>query len=391
MGAFVKPMYKFTFAPPEKRFGDFTLFSKGDKYYCIFIENDKSTLPADDGFSVGNSLGLACSKDGIQWTYEGTVIKPEEQWKNRSLWAPCLLENGDSLVLLYSAISKYDKNPLLTQSVGLAHCTNLLDWKDYCNNPVITPPMTSEYYRGSKTQRLCWRDPYLFRLEDTYYCLLACSDIKKPLERSGCVGLLSSNNLIDWQEQEPLFSPSQYWEIETPAIYNYDGKWILLYGNYTNGHKMRYALSDSCFGPFHEPLQNTLAPSWCYCARIINGNCYYWVRNPKLGKVSTVLAPPKLLTLDGTTLSLHKHPAGPTITPIGLLANGFSYRTNTRKIDLLPTQTGLDLVDLPLKDGVNDLRTIAGEFSSSDQVSVATFDGIVEIYVNERFVHSFFS
>jgi len=404
------------YAPDGGRFGDFALTTRGDELACIFIQNERSSTAQHQGVSVGNRLALATSDDGLNWRYRGVVMRPDEPWKNRSLWAPSLLAVDDRWAMLYSAVAQGD-GPLDTQQSGLAWSDDLVSWQDVPANPVIPSTLASPHYRQSTAPRPCWRDPNAFAVGGTWYCTLAARDARAPVEVAGCVALLQSDDLISWQALPPLFSPRRTFELETPTVYRFGSDWYLLFGRYGSGHCMAWARADDPLGPYHEPPVNTLTPSWCYAGRVVERDgrldFHHWIRDPVVGRPRTVLAPPKVLVA-GDTLTLRLHPtvaarcaevsmadlvaAAPSPGEPLQATSGWPnapWRLDVaaehyaRTVTLERSVHGVTVHDLAPGDGVFDIRTVGGTGGAGDEVRIVLDGGFVELYVDGWFVHAF--
>jgi len=383
------------FSPKGKRFGDFDIIVKDNRVYCIFIE----TLTSKQLQLSGNCLGLASSSDGINWNYQGTVMKPTKtKWNSGSLWAMNIFQEKDQYFLAYSAVEKTTKDWHYAQQVGLAKSNNLIDWQDIQEEPIITNNHTDQYYYQKNFHKFCWRDPDIHKINNDYYCLLVAKDIAQYYETSACVALLKSKNLKDWQTLPPLFSPKKYWEIETPHLYKINDKWYLIYGTYVNDISMSYALSDSPLSEFQEPELNSLTPSHCYAGRIIKFQneyyFYHWIRDKFQGKNKTYLAPPKILEVKNNRLFLKKYSKLKFKKSFVKESKAnFSIKIRTknqnysRNISINKTKLGISIRDYNLENQINDLRTIPLKLDKMN-LEVMIEGKFIEIYLNGYFIHS---
>ncbi|MBW2971636.1 hypothetical protein KY359_01240 [Candidatus Woesearchaeota archaeon] len=302
------------FEPDGKKHGDFCMIEKDNGLYDIFIENDKTEDAVQGGFSYGNRYGLAFTRDGLRWEYQGTILRPGEKgaWDDRSLWAAHVIERDGEYVLLYSAIADRKDAILLTQQFGIAVSQDLKSWVKQPWNPVIKNTDTGKHYVPKSDNEFCWRDANLIHHEDGYLCILVAKDPSAPAGKNGCVGLLKTKNLLKWETLPPLFSPGKYSELETPRLNCIDGKWILLFGENTGTMSMRFALSETVLGKYSEPENNIFTPPQCYAGVMIELDgrwCFYhWIMDRNKGKNERYLAPPKLVGLADGFVFLKKDP-----------------------------------------------------------------------------------
>ena len=299
------------FQPSGRRLGDFDIVEKGGRLYCLFIDRAKKDMIPES--PVGNNYGLAVSSDGFNWKYEGSVFEGKSGWNSGSLWALDVFSDQGEYKLLYSALETLKgEDHHDGQQVGLAISSDLKKWED--EGVVISNDMTGEFYSPKGEGKFCWRDPYMFKVDSEYYCLLAARDVAKEHGVGGCVALFKSKNLRKWETLKPVFSPGKYGEVEVPSLYELDGKWFLLFGvcEQTDIFDMKYAKGDNPLGPFVEPEGNELLPTMCYMGKIVEFGgeklLYHWVRNKKSDRTETYLAPPKIVVVEGEKLKLKKHP-----------------------------------------------------------------------------------
>jgi beta-fructofuranosidase len=113
-----------------------------------------------------------------------------------------------------------------------------IDARHWQRTPVLPLGVTGAAYeprslKGDASIH-AWRDPFLFRREDSSYMLLAAKAVGLPLGRNGAVALLQApgQQLSQWQPQLPLVSPGDYSEMEVPQLYQRrDGRLELLFSS----------------------------------------------------------------------------------------------------------------------------------------------------------------
>jgi predicted GH43/DUF377 family glycosyl hydrolase len=406
------------FAPENKRFGDFDIIQFEDKYYCIFIEN---TRDATAIISKGSCFGLATSSNGVDWEYQGQVLAPgktdSEKWKSRSLFAMDIVKRKDDFALLYSAIAD-GEDPNELQQVGIAYSKDLREWKDDPANPIITNQMTDPYYAPVTRQKFCWRDPNITYANGKYHCLFSARERDVAFELGACVGLFTSSDLINWTPEPPVFTPRKYWELETADSYHVQGKWYMLFGEYTNGLVMRYAVSDRFNGEYVEPKYNILTPSQCYAARIcqINNVCrfYHWIKDRFQGKKERYLAPPKAVkTTECGILLCKDEEVASRYTPVDFANFNSRISTNNnvstsidintsdieiiirtddskyeRTISLTKFSEGFSVREFSPGYDPHDMRTVPHILSKSNKLELYIWDKFLDIYIDGHWAHS---
>jgi predicted GH43/DUF377 family glycosyl hydrolase len=406
------------FAPDNKRFGDFDIIQVGEKFYCIFIENSRDATAI---ISKGSCFGLAVSDNGVDWDYHGQVLTPgktdSEHWKSRSLFAMDIVKRESDYALLYSAIAEND-DPNVTQQVGIAYSEDLKNWKDDVANPIITNKMTEPFYAPFTRQKFCWRDPNITFYNGKYHCLFSARERDEAFELGACVGLLTSEDLVNWVPEAPVFTPKKYWEIETADSYEINGNWYMLYGEYTNGLLMRYARSDRFLDGYVEPKYNILTPSQCYAARFFKTNgtwrFYHWIKDRFQGKKERYLAPPKIVKITDSGLMLYKDPevasryelveysdltgaisGGKNITcVVELSSNDIEISISTenssyeRTISMTKFSEGFSVREFSPGYDPHDMRTIPHMLAHTSKIELFLWDKFFDVYVDGVWAHS---
>ena len=197
---------------------------------------------------------------------------------------------------------------------------------------------------------------------------------------------MKSSDLLNWETLPPLFSPGNYWEIETPNLYTIFDKQIIIFGSYRNGMSMQYAIGKT-IDDLHEPEFNTITPSLCYAGKIIKVKdeylFYHWIKHRKKGDTIRYLAPPKLVELQNNLLLLKKYPLidGETISFTGEYEiDGTTIRRT--KAGILVSEYGSSYVG-NIKP--RELRTIPIDGTTLELVKE---NNIIEIYLYNYFIYA---
>lgn len=103
-----------------------------------------------------------------------------------------------------------------------------------------------------------FRDPYVFwnDAESTHWMIVATRLKDGPYWSRGCIALLRSSNLEDWEmAPEPLYQPNDMFCPECPEIFTLgNGKWYLVYSRFhAPDAGTVYRIADSPYGPFRIP------------------------------------------------------------------------------------------------------------------------------------------
>ncbi|EAU32740.1 conserved hypothetical protein [Aspergillus terreus NIH2624] len=107
-----------------------------------------------------------------------------------------------------------------------------------------------------------FRDPYvLFNDKEREYWMLVATRLSTgPYWTRGCLALLTSTDLMQWNlEAEPFFAPNDMFCPECPELFTLpNGKWYLVYSRFSSPDAGTvYRVGDSPRGPFRKPTDGS--------------------------------------------------------------------------------------------------------------------------------------
>jgi beta-fructofuranosidase len=207
-----RPVYHAT--PPVYAMGDPNGLIQYKGVYHLFYQNHR---PLND--SVSNThWGHFTSKDLFHWKEQAVAISPEDPWKQ--CYSGSTVIFNDRPVAFFTGLSgKYLEVPCIAFSKD----DDLNIWEQYKNNPIIA--QRPEGLSGGG-----FRDPYTWKEGNRVFMALASST-----KIGGAILLYSSEDLVDWEYQGPLYQgtiePGAEGELfECPSFYLIgNGKYILSY------------------------------------------------------------------------------------------------------------------------------------------------------------------
>jgi len=199
-------------------------------------------------------------------------------WKSHPDVAPggatgCVVENKGTFFCFYT----FNQTVYLTTSPDMEH------WTPYAHNPVLTADGIM-YDPGN------FRDPHVFfNKEDQRWWLVICSrQLGLPAQRSACVAVATSDDLIHWKLDKPLFSPGTDPHLECPQVIREGGRWYLaMLARHT---RVRY--SDSLNGPWKRPPLRDLGTIMAHAGSRPASDGTRWINWP------FILTPPANSTND---------------------------------------------------------------------------------------------
>ena len=186
--------------------------------------------------------GHSTTSDMIKWEQLPCVLAPDEEYDIKGCFSGSAIEADGKHVLVYTGVTRI-KLPDGSEQERQNQCIAFGDGLNYVkheNNPVVTGDMLPE-----NCSRIDFRDPKIWKEDDTYYLIVGSKD----LNNVGQVVLCSSKNLTDWQFETILAANSTgkigtMWEC--PDFFPLDGKQVLMLGpmemlpkgEFHNGHNV---------------------------------------------------------------------------------------------------------------------------------------------------------
>jgi len=166
--------------------------------------------------------------------------------------------------------------PVDRQLIAHAISHTLITWKTHPEEDFGPDP---EFYAATD-----WRDPFVFLNEETdEYWMLISTQSKSQYNRNGCVRLCVYKDLSNWQERPPFFAPNLYISVlECPDLFRRGNWWNLVYSTYNDRFATHYRMSNTTFGPWLAPAEDTFDGRAFYTAKSCtdNRNRFLFVWNP---------------------------------------------------------------------------------------------------------------
>lgn len=193
--------------------------------------------------------GHSTTSDMIKWEQLPCVLAPDEEYDKKGCFSGSAIEADGKHVLVYTGVTRI-KLPDGSEQERQNQCIAFGDGLNYVkheNNPVVTGDMLPE-----NCSRIDFRDPKIWKEDDTYYLIVGSKD----LNNVGQVVLCSSKNLTDWQFETILAANSTgkigtMWEC--PDFFGLEDKHVLICSpqsmkadkyEFHNGHNSVYFLGD---------------------------------------------------------------------------------------------------------------------------------------------------
>jgi len=139
--------------------------------------------------------------------------------------------------MYYTGLDK--PGPGQQQSIGLAISKDGIHWTKHPGNPVLRADL--RYYEPAIPQeatyqtkdfgRLWFRDPFVIQNAKSgeFGMIVMGRDMKKHPDVRGCLTWATSKDLIHWESHSPIFSPGRFHTVETPSIFEHNGRHYIIY------------------------------------------------------------------------------------------------------------------------------------------------------------------
>jgi beta-fructofuranosidase len=247
------------------------ILKDGDTYRLFYLEGVEGQIP---WWTISNIRG-AISPDLENWEELGILLKPQpdNDWESGRVCAGCTYKENGVYYLFYSAGGKEPPH-LRNEGIGLAISTDGVYFSRVSDRPLVMPSSDDKWYgRSNWTGHFHWRDPYLFKDEQTgKYYLFICASAKTTGQFQGSIGLAIADRITGpYQIQPPVIEIPEaaidawaYYHMERPQV-------VYRYG--------KYHLFFSCFKMFFNPkCLNTVQQN-----RITNSSLYWYTADRVIG------------------------------------------------------------------------------------------------------------
>lgn len=265
-------------SPAAHGMGDPTIVRVGEEYHLF---SEMAPLEVEPGSSGIRVVGHAVSRDLFHWEELPVALEcgPAGSFDADNIYHMDVLIHEGTWFMFYTGLDI--AGPGQRQAIGLATSPDGITWTKHPGNPVLRadprwyePSIPREAtYQEKDFGRLWFRDPVVVRdrENDRWVMLVVARDASRHPDVRGCLALATSDDLLHWQPRPPVFSTGRFHTIETPSVFERDGRWYLIYMTHPGwGPPVQssdpyqeagdfYAISDhGPAGPFRTPEDEVL-------------------------------------------------------------------------------------------------------------------------------------
>jgi len=188
-------------------------------------------------------IGLAWSEDLLTWEkdihnpiFAPSITNPFS-YDSFGTSAPFIFYENNKYYLFYFGLTEkgYEAG---YKTLNLAISEDLLNWKRYKKNPIITP-----YGNGFRRDAI-WH-PNVIKHNSIYYLFFNSSGVYNSIEEE-FIGYAKSTNLLDWEiddKNSPILVGSfknTAWDSSgragDPCVFRYNNKWYMAYYSWDKVH-----------------------------------------------------------------------------------------------------------------------------------------------------------
>ena len=220
----------------EHSIGDVTIIRVEDEYHLFTEQTPLEYEPPLDG---KRTVGHAVSKDLFHWEELPTTIGcgPPGSFDAFTIYHMDVFHHEGKFYQYYTGLDISE--PGQQQAVGLAISEDGIHWEKHPDNPVLRadprwyePAIPKEAtYQEKDFRRLWFRDPCIIQEQESgkFGMIVIARDLAHHPDVRGCLAWATSDDLNRWEPHPPIFSPGRFHTIETPSIFERDGRHYIIY------------------------------------------------------------------------------------------------------------------------------------------------------------------
>lgn len=228
----------FTLPGHNTALGDCMPFEFGGEYhlFCLF---DRRHHRSKKGLGAHQWAHLS-TKDWRHWKQHPIALGIDAQWEG-SICTGSMIEK-DGRVYAFYAVRMVDGSPARLTWAQSEDCIHFVKSGRFFELSAPYEPTSA-------------RDPKVWLGEDGLYHMMVTTSLPELGQRDGCLAHLTSENLIDWTQQEPMLVPGLDDQPECSDYFKLNDLYYLVYSNKLTA---RYVVSDKPFGPWRRLREDVL-------------------------------------------------------------------------------------------------------------------------------------
>jgi beta-fructofuranosidase len=268
---------------------DFWIADDGDRYHLFFLKASRALLDPDRRHWRA-TVGHATSTDLTTWTEQADALIPDDSTAVDDLatWTGSVVrEDGGTWRMFYTAVDRAGGG--LVQRISSVVSDDLFTWHREADRQVLEPD--ARWYETAESRQWpdqAWRDPWVYRENDTWHMLITARANRGPADDRGVIGYATSPDLLRWTVQPPLSRPGAgFGQVEVLQTATVDGAPVGLFSCLGSElSRERRAVDpmggvwafpvDSPTGPFRVEDAYRLTDERLYVGRLVQDRAGQW-------------------------------------------------------------------------------------------------------------------
>lgn len=210
------------------------LYDEKNRMFDVFFLNADKIFAKKEQHHFHSVVGRSKTINWVDFfNFEPDYFGPDlELWDNTSIWSGDTIKHREGSIIFYTSRDK-DELDGTVQHIGIASI-------DATGKPSRTRAKISapaEFYLThtdhDEKSIHCWRDPFIFYLNDSIYMLVAAKRKDFPVNERGCIALMElvdEKDITRWRHKRTIVSTNCA-EVELPQIYKTTSRAIRIFFN----------------------------------------------------------------------------------------------------------------------------------------------------------------
>lgn len=268
---------------------DFWIADDGDQYHLFFLKAPRALVDPDRRHWRA-TIGHATSTDLTTWTEHTDAVIPDDSpaFDDLATWTGSVVrEDNGRWRMFYTAVSRAEGG--INQRISSVVSDDLFTWVREPDRQILEPD--ARWYETADSREWpdqAWRDPWVFRGQDTWHMLITARANHGDPDNRGVIGHATSPDLVHWTVEPPLSEPGAgFGHIEVVQTAVVDGRPVGLFSCLASelAHARRaddpvggvWAFStDSVEGPFELTDSYRITDERLYVGRLVQDRAGQW-------------------------------------------------------------------------------------------------------------------
>lgn len=250
------------YKPADGWAADFIPFYWEGQFWLFYLHDYRDI----ENHGEGTPWRVISTKDFITFTEHGEVLaRGAQDEQDLFVFTGSVVHHEGVFHIFYTGHNPHLRaKGLPEQAVMHATSPDLIHWTKVPEDTFFAP--LDEGYEPHD-----WRDPFVFADEGgKWHMLLAARLSGGPAVRSGCTAHCTSDDLITWHTEAPLWAPDLYYTHECPDYFQLGAWHYLIYSEFSDRSVTRYVMSKSLQGPWTAPADDVFDTRAYYAAKSVS-------------------------------------------------------------------------------------------------------------------------